>query len=221
MGNAVARERRSEMLSPDDLRAAIISVPMTIVLIGVNLAVFIAVNVDRRLLDGLALPPDWARLLDQPWTVLTVFFTAEVLIHVAGAVLFLVIFGVRFERIAGAGHLLGVYLLAGLAGSLALLATAAVTGFDEPSVGASAAFLGLMGAVAACPREMWGTRLGHLEKAVAVVVVAQLAPALGVGDWVSSAAHLVGLGVGAAYGYRLRPTTTNRRANEEGKVSVR
>ncbi len=112
------------------LRAAITSVPMTAVLIAVNLAVYIAVNVDARLLEVLTLPPDWAGVREQPWTVLTVFFTAEVLIHIVGAVLLIGLFGNRFERIAGSGHVLGVYLLAGLAGSLALVATAVATGFD-------------------------------------------------------------------------------------------
>jgi membrane associated rhomboid family serine protease len=192
-----------------DLRAAITSAPMSAVLIVVNVAVFVAVRIDGRLMDVLALPPDRAGLLEQPWTVVTVFFTAEALIHIAAAVLVIGIFGVRFERVAGSKHVLGVYLLAGLAGSLALVATAVLTGFDEPSNGASAAFLGLMGALAACPRETWGAKL-HVEKIVFVVVVAQLAPAVGIGDWVSSAAHLAGIGVGATYGYLVRPRIADR-----------
>ncbi len=197
------------MPSIDDLRAGITSAPVSTLLIVVNLAVFIAVRIDGRLMDVLALPPDWAGLLEQPWTVFTVFFTAEVLVHIAAAVLVIGIFGVRFERVAGSMHVLGVYLLAGLAGSLALVATAVATGFAEPSNGPSAAFFGLVGALAACPRETWGAKL-HVEKVVAVVVLAQLAPAVGIGDWVSSAAHLAGIGVGAAYGYLVRPTIANR-----------
>lgn len=162
------------MPSIDDLRAGITSAPVSTLLIVVNLAVFIAVRIDGRLMDVLALPPDWAGLLEQPWTVFTVFFTAEVLIHIAAAVLVIGIFGVRFERVAGSMHVLGVYLLAGLAGSLALVATAVATGFAEPSNGPSAAFFGLVGALAACPRETWGAKL-HVEKVVAVVVLAQLA----------------------------------------------
>lgn len=198
------------MPSIDDLRAAISSAPVATALIALNLVVFVAVNVEGRLLDVLGLPPDWAGLLEQPWTVLTVFFTAEMLIHVAGAVLVIGLFGARFERIAGSGHALGVYLLAGLAGSLALVATAVATGFDEPSRGASAAFFGLLAALAACSREAWGPKL-HVEKVVAVVVLMQLAPLVGIGDWVSSAAHLAGMGVGAAYGHRLRSVASVRR----------
>lgn len=191
------------MPSIDDLRAAITSAPMSAVLIAVNLAVFAAVTIDRGLLDVLALPPDWSGVAGQPWTVLTVFFTAEVLIHIAGTVLIIGYFGVRFERFAGSVHVLAVYLLAGLAGSLALVATAVATGFEEASVGASAAFLGLMGALAVCPRQTWGPKL-PVDKVVVAVLVIQFAPVVGFGDWVSSVAHLVGLVVGGAYGYRVR-----------------
>jgi hypothetical protein len=78
--------------------------------------------------------------------VLTVVFTNEALIHVVAAVAVIGLIGVRFERHAGSAHVLGVYLLAGLAGSLAFVATATATGVTDPSVGASAAFLGLVGA---------------------------------------------------------------------------
>jgi membrane associated rhomboid family serine protease len=189
-----------------DLRAAISSAPMSAALIALNVTVFMAVNIEGRLLAIFALPSDWAGLLEQPWTLLTVFFTAEVLIHIAVAVLIIGLIGPKFERVAGPVHVLGVYLLAGLAGSLALIATAAATGYDETSVGASAAFLGLLGALAASPRGAWGTKLA-VDKWVIVVIVIQLvAPVAGIGggQWVSSAAHLVGLAVGGAYGYLLR-----------------
>jgi membrane associated rhomboid family serine protease len=203
--------------SIDDLRKVISSAPMSVALIAMNVAIFVVVTIDSRLLDVLALAPDWSGLRVRPWTALTVFFTAEALGHLAVGVLVLGIIGVRFERIAGAVHVLGVYLLAGLAGSLALVATAAATGFDEPSVGASAAFLGLVGALAVCPRAIWG-RLA-VDKILLIVFVIQLAaPVVGIGDWVSSAAHLAGLAVGAVYGYLLQhaPTSQRRPADVSG-----
>ncbi len=165
---------------------------LSALLIAVNLAVFLAVTINRELLGVLALPPDWPGLREQPWTLLTVFFTAEQLIHIGGAVLVIGLFGTRFERVAGSVHVLGVYVLSGLAGSLALVATAVVTGFDEASVGASAAFLGLMGALAVCPRQAWGAKL-PVDKIIVAVMVVQLAPIVGIGSWVSSVAHLVGI----------------------------
>lgn len=182
---------------------------MSVAVLVVNVAVFVAVTVQHQLIEPLALPPDWAGLAAQPWTALTVSFTAEAVRHIAIAVLVIVLFGGKLERVAGAVHVLAVYLVAGLAGSLALVTTAAATGFDEPSVGASAAFLGPVGALAATPRGAWGEQLA-VGKIVIVVLVIQLAaPAVGIGDWVSSAAHLAGLAAGAAYGYLLRPRTTS------------
>jgi membrane associated rhomboid family serine protease len=202
-----------------DLRTAITSAPMSAVLIGVNLTIFVAVSIDGRLLDLLALPPDWTGVAEQPWTLLTVFFTAEVLLHIAVAVLAVGLFGPKFERVAGPVHVLAVYLLAGLAGSLAIVATSTLTGLGEPSVGASAAFLGLLGALAASPRAAWGTKLAVGKYVIIVLVIQLVAPVLsevtgvgaGIGDWTSSAAHLVGLAVGAAYGYLLRFKTISER----------
>jgi membrane associated rhomboid family serine protease len=200
---------------PSDLRTAFTSAPMSAVLIAVNLTVFVAVSIEGRLLEVLALPPDWAGVAEQPWTLLTVFVTAEVLLHIAVAVLAIGLFGPKFERVAGSIHVLAVYLLAGLAGALAIVVTSTLTGLDEPSVGASAAFLGLLGALAASPRGTWGAKL-PMDKLVIVVLVMQLVP---IGDWASSAAHLVGLAVGAAYGYLLRSKTISER--REPSISAR
>jgi membrane associated rhomboid family serine protease len=187
-----------------DLRSAVTSAPMSAALIAVNAAVFVAVNLESRLLEVLALPPTWAGVLEQPWTVVTVFFTAEAIVHLAVAVLVIGWIGTRFERAVGSDHLLGVYVAAGLAGSLALLATASAFGLDEPSVGASAAFLGLVGALAVSSRDAWGDRLPMGKFVVVVVVIQVIGPVAGIGGWDSSAAHLAGLATGAAYGYLLR-----------------
>lgn len=197
------------MVGSIDLRAAVRAAPMSAALIVLNVLVLVAVSVEGRLLEVLALPSDWAGLAAQPWTAVTVFFAAEALPHIAVAVLVIAVFGSKLERVAGSVHVLAVYLIAGLTGSLALVATAVLTGFDEPSVGASAAFLGLVGALAASPRAAWGEKLAVGKIVIVVLVIQVVAPAVGFGDWVSSAAHVAGLGVGAAYGYLLRPRTTD------------
>ena len=175
-------------------------------LIVVNVLVFIAINLDARLFEVVSLPPSWEGVATQPWTLLTVFFSTQVFIHIAGTVLIIGLFGPRIERFVGSAHLLGVYLLAGLAGSLALVATAETTGFDARSLGPSAAFLGLVGAVTALRPRAWGDKLS-LDKLVVVLLVAQLTPVVGFGDWVSSAAHAAGLAIGFGYGYLLRSRT--------------
>ncbi len=190
-----------------NVRAAIAAAPMSTALIVVNVVVFVAINLDARRFDVVSLPPSWDGVAAQPWTLLTVFFSTQVLVHIAGTALIIGLCGPRIERWAGSAHLLGVYLFAGLAGSFALVATAEATGFDARSLGPSAAFLGLVGALAALPRRAWWDEL-PLDKAVIVLLVAQLAPVMGIGDWVSSAAHTAGLAVGVGYGHLLRSRGT-------------
>lgn len=72
------------------------------------------------------------------------FFSTQVLIHIAGTVLIVGLFGPRIERWAGSAHLLGIYPATGLAG---------------------------------------------------------------IGDWVSSTAHVAGIIVGFGYDYLLRSRT--------------
>lgn len=203
-GVASSTSTGAVMPSIGDLRATITSAPMSAILIVVNAAVFVAVTIEDRLLDVLALPPSWAGIAEQPWTLFTVFFSTYAWFHVGAAILVIAVFGVRLERVVGAGHVLAVYMLAGLAGSVAIVTTAPLTGFDETALGASAAFLGLVGALAVLPRSAWGKRL-EVNKWVVVVLATQiLVPVVGVGDWVSSAAHVAGLAVGAGYVYLLR-----------------
>jgi hypothetical protein len=52
------RQGTGAVMPSADLRAAITSAPMSAVLIALNLTVFIAVSIEGRLLDVLALPPD-------------------------------------------------------------------------------------------------------------------------------------------------------------------
>jgi membrane associated rhomboid family serine protease len=132
-------------------------------------------------------------------------FTSGHLIHVAGAVGCIFFLGGALERRVGSAHLLGIYLLAGVTGSIAVAAAASAgAGNPEVSVGASAAFLGLLGALAGRPPTALTERL-HLPKIVVVVLLVNLVqPMVGIGDWTSSLAHAGGIAVGALYGHALR-----------------
>lgn len=101
-------------------------------------------------------------------------------------------------------HLLVVYVLAGVPGSLALTALAGPTGLDDLSLGASASFLGVFGAVAALPCSRRLARFPVLPILAAVVLANLAGPLLGIGGWASAAAHGVGIVVGALYGWALR-----------------
>lgn len=187
-----------------NVRAAIAAAPVSTALIVINIMVFAAINLEDRLFDVVSLPPSWEGVAAQPWTLLTVFFSSQVVFHIALTVLVIGVFGWRVERWAGSAHVLGVYLLAGLAGSIALVTTAQAIGFDARSLGPSAAFFGLMGALTALPRRAWWSKL-PLDKLVVVALLFEVAsPIMGIGSWVTSAAHVTGLAVGLGYGYLLR-----------------
>lgn len=176
--------------------------PATIGLVSINVAVFTALTIDSGLDEVFGLGRGWGEVFERPWTLLSVAFTGANLLHLALAVGVICLAGGAVERRVGSLHMIGIYLASGVGGSMAM-ATAASAGVDasEISLGASAAFLGLAGALAALPAD---EAIGRLELPRVVFVVAGLnlvQPVLGVGDWTSSAAHLAGLAVGAAWIY--------------------
>ena len=179
--------------------------PTTIGLIVLNVAGFAVLTWQPGLVDVLGLASGRDTLAQQPWTVVTVMFTSGHLLHLAAAVGIILFLGGAVERRVGSLHLLGIYLLSGAAGSVAVAtASSAGAGNAEVSVGASAAFLGLLGAVTAGPASPLVERL-QLSKVVGVVLVVNLAlPVLGIGYWTNSVAHVAGIAVGALYGYVLR-----------------
>jgi membrane associated rhomboid family serine protease len=126
----------------------------------------------------------------------------------------LVVFGVALEAITRASHVVLVYVAGGLAGSLAIVAAAAIIGPDV-MVGSSAAMFAIAAAFAVLrPDEkifgstakLWATLL----------LLAQLVFAFP--SVLSSVAHVAGLAVGAAIGYRLRTTSVERPAVEQAAV---
>lgn len=93
--------------------------PVALALIVVNVAVYLALTAAPGLEEVLGLPAGWDAVADRPWAPVTVIFTAGSLLHLAGAVAFVLVFARELERLAGGMHLLAVYVLAGVAGSLA------------------------------------------------------------------------------------------------------
>ncbi len=96
----------------------------------------------RFLVPGLGPTPVWVYL-----TLVTSMFLHGGIAHVAGNMLFLGIFGDNVECRIGKVRYLFLYLGSGIAGGLAQVGAAALTGsgLDTPMVGASAAVAGLLG----------------------------------------------------------------------------
>ncbi|RBY80855.1 rhomboid family intramembrane serine protease [Geodermatophilus sp. TF02-6] len=130
---------------------------VTVTLIGLNVAVFVATAVSAGLAGANPLDnqfsPLFARLaqipvlveLGEDWRLVTAAFLHIGLVHLALNMLALLVFGSELERQLGRWRYLAVYLVSLLGGAVALQL------FGEPArpiAGASAAIYGLLGGLA-------------------------------------------------------------------------
>ncbi len=125
---------------------------VSITLIGINLVVFLLTAVQARsAMDlsgstvyqhGSLLPIEVAS--GEYWRLLTAGFLHANLIHIATNMISLYIIGIPLERILGRGRFLLIYLLSLLGGSISVML---FSGLFTPTIGASGAIYGLMGAL--------------------------------------------------------------------------
>jgi membrane associated rhomboid family serine protease len=89
-----------------------------------------------------------------PWTILTTIFLHAGILHIAGNLLFLLLFGFILEEQVTKSQWLATFFITGVVGSLSFVAldavSSAVSGFPNPTsvdcaVGASGAVYGIMG----------------------------------------------------------------------------
>jgi membrane associated rhomboid family serine protease len=188
--------------------------PAVIGLLLVNLAAFIAQLVNPKVVDALAIAGEPSEILTRPWTLVTAFFLHENPGHLILMLAMLVVFGVALESITRASHVVLVYVAGGLAGSLAIVAAAAIIGPDV-MVGSSAAMFAIAAAFAALrpDEKLFGSTA---KQWAALLLLAQLLFVFI--SVLSSVAHVAGLAVGAAIGYRLRTTSVERPAVEQAAV---
>lgn len=178
--------------------------PAVLSIVAIQIGVYLTYLVNPGLVERLSLPGDIQGLGERPWSPLTVMFVHELLLHVVLMVLMLAAFGAMLEQASRAVDVLVVYLLAGLAGSLGILATTAAFpawAEDGTIVGSSAAVFGVTAAVLAMrpsSRLFGGTTAQWLGVLIAVNVVLLFSLPLG------SVGHLVGIAVGCVCGRWLR-----------------
>jgi len=141
------------------------------------------------------------------YQLFTSLFVHVSIIHLAGNMLFLLIFGLRGEEMFSIPEYLAVYFLAGLAGNLITLFV-----MDPwiPSAGASGAIFGLFGACAIYARRSIG------QSVVGAVIFGFFLLMISTGESVNIFAHVGGLVAGLAIGYVLaisRKTQTGYQVN--------
>ncbi|MER7149291.1 rhomboid family intramembrane serine protease [Streptomyces lydicus] len=186
---------------------------VTKILLGLNAAVFLAVLasgaelVDRLDLLGLAFDPNRYQLVgvaEGEWyRLVTAMFLHQQIPHIAFNMLSLWWLGPPLEAALGRLRFTALYLISGLGGSALSYLLAAQ---NQPSLGASGAIFGLLGATAVLLR-----RLNYDMKPVLILLGLNLAFTF---LWPNIAwqAHVGGLVVGAAVAFGMVHAPRDRRA---------
>ena len=125
------------------------------------------------------------------YQLFTAMFIHSDIVHLAGNMLFLLIFGLRGEEMFSLPEYLGIYILGGLAGNVLSLAL----GPSLISVGASGAIFAMFGACAIYARRSIGQSIvGALVFGFFLLVISS-------GENTNYFAHIGGLVAGLAIGY--------------------
>jgi rhomboid protease GluP len=128
------------------------------------------------------------------WQLLTSMFIHANIAHLAGNMLFLLIFGLRGEEMFSLPEYLLIYLLGGLTGNLLSLVFLPL---DVPSVGASGAIFAMFGACTIYARRTVG------QSIIGALIYAFFLLLLSSGQNVNDSAHIGGLFAGLLIGYIL------------------
>ncbi|MFJ3335450.1 rhomboid family intramembrane serine protease [Streptomyces sp. NPDC086766] len=185
---------------------------VTKILMGINIAVFIAVHVDSSLLDHLVLIGAWpsppstatAGVAGGEWyRLVTSMFSHWEVWHIAFNMLSLWWLGGPLEAALGRARYLALYFVSGLAGGALTYLLASPS---QASLGASGAIFGLFGATAVLMR-----RLNYDMRPIIALLVINLIITFGWGS-IAWQAHIGGLVAGVVIGYAMVHSPRERRA---------
>ena len=157
--------------------------PVTKVLIGINVALFLvelllgAVGFmgggnTQVLVDIGALVPTYVAVKHEYWRLFTAMFLHGGLLHVAFNMYALYIGGSFLEMLAGKGKFLAIYLVAGVAGNVAVYLLAAPF---SVTIGASTAIFGVFGALFVYSIHNRDSAAGRALRSMGVVILINLA----------------------------------------------
>lgn len=128
--------------------------------------------------------------LHQPWRLVTTLFVHANFLHILFNMWSVYVFGSMLERQLGRGRFIALYFISGIGGSVAVSVLAPLT----PTVGASGAIFGLLGAFFVIERHMGG-------RGVQILVLVALNLAIGFFvPGIAWQAHVGGVIVGALIG---------------------
>lgn len=118
-------------------------------LLFVNLILFALLNTYPSSRELLLFDPTLESMIQRPWTIVSVYFSHELLIHLVSNMMLLLYFGTQLEKLVGAKSVVFIYLVSGLIGSLTMPIVASFIEWEGLVMGASGACFGVVGAFAA------------------------------------------------------------------------
>jgi len=188
---------------------------LSYVLMGLNIAVFLADALTGGLLTALGAKDNAAILQGELWRFVTPMFLHGGLVHILANSYALYILGPRIEETFGRPRFTAIYLLSGLGASLASFV------FNpNPAIGASGAIFGLMGALIPflyLNRGVLANTRGQLTgiaQLIALNLVIGLSP--GIDNW----AHVGGLVTGLALAWLITPRYVVRVSPDQMQIRV-
>ena len=176
----------------------------TLFIIFINIVLFIALNTIPSLRGNLLMNYEMSMILEKPWTLVTVFFSHEVYLHIILNMALLFFFGLELEKITNTKTVISVYLVAGLIGSLTFPLTRSMIQPTGLIAGASAAVLGIVGAYATLRPNV--VLLGSKAKlwVLSLFIFSMILPILNPQTLDSSVAHITGAIAGIIFGYWIK-----------------
>ncbi|TVP92059.1 rhomboid family intramembrane serine protease [Alkalibacterium sp.] len=176
----------------------------TIVILLINSVVFIALNIVPRLEETLLLSHQIPLIIEKLWTLITVFFSHQVLIHIVLNMGLLVYFGFSLERLTSAKSVAVIYFIAGLMGSLSFPLTGLIINGTGLIAGASAAVMGVVAAYSVLRPNVLILKSKAKWWTVALVAFSVVSAILLPDTLDSDIAHLAGILVGVISGFYIK-----------------
>jgi len=199
------------------LRKYLLNNQAVVTLVLINLVVYILLNALPGLSGVFLLDPDLSMVMEKPWTVVTVFFSHEILIHVLLNMMLVLVFGTQLFRETNAKVIYFIYILCGLIGSWAIFGYASFVEYTGgPIAGASAASFGIVAAYAAIRPDaiILKSKSKHWLLALFIVnaVLTIQNPSVSVGG----PAHAAGIAAGFIMGKLLRKEKSLKNTDQSG-----
>lgn len=172
----------------------------TLILIFINVVLFLVLNLIPNSRETFLLSPDLNKIINSPWTVVTVFFSHEIPLHIVLNMVLLFVFGRELEQIVHSKRLVALYVLAGIIGSIVIVPVSMLVGNQDLIAGASAAVMAVVGAFATLKPNFVILKSKAKNWLVALIIFSVI-PVFIMPETIDSCvAHLSGIFVGVVVG---------------------